>query len=334
MRILHLFDATGPGAVDLRAALLAESLFDEADLTSRVVATRWPAIGALLEALDVPHTASPAPGGRWSRHPGLAFGLAIRGEAAEPAPDLAHAWSIGALLVALLRWPDRPRLLTLIRTPGPAAMRLLAVLVREPSPTAGPTRLAPISETLRRELASGGVDPSLAPLVRPAVAMKRIRSQASAGDARASADLVELGSEQTHGPGDATWIRLAGAQLATARGDAGGGLPLIWAMAAGVPIVAEATYTASEIVEDRHTALLTPPGDERAMRQRIEMLRQDAQLAWSLRDAARSEAFSLYKPSRYRRDLGTIYRQLIHGEPLAPPPPPMTGGDRFGGARR
>ncbi len=49
----------------------------------------------------------------------------------------------------------------------------------------------------------------------------------------------------------------------------GGGLSLLWAMAANVPIVGEATYAISEIVEDHHSALLAKPGQSKSLAHRI-----------------------------------------------------------------
>jgi glycosyltransferase involved in cell wall biosynthesis len=114
-------------------------------------------------------------------------------------------------------------------------------------------------------------------------------------------------------------------------GPKAGGLSLLWAMGANVPIVGQATHAISEIVEDRHSALLAPPHDGPALAHRLQRLLGDRQLAWSLRDTARHEAFSFFSRQRYCRDLTEVYRQAIDGEPVSVPEMEITGGMRFAG---
>jgi glycosyltransferase involved in cell wall biosynthesis len=127
------------------------------------------------------------------------------------------------------------------------------------------------------------------------------------------------------------WDVLPGADAALMLGEGGGGLALLWAMAANVPIVAEATYAISEIVEDRHSALLARPGDAAELAQKLEQLRGDRQLAWRLRDTARHEAYSFFSRQRYCENLANVYRQMRDSRPLDVPPPQVTGGLRFTG---
>jgi glycosyltransferase involved in cell wall biosynthesis len=102
-------------------------------------------------------------------------------------------------------------------------------------------------------------------------------------------------------------------------------------MAAGVPIVAEATYAISEIVEDRHSALLAKPEQPRMLAGRITPLMADPQLAWKLRDTARHEAFSFFSRQRYCQALQGVYEQLVGGRAVEIPQIPITGGLRFSG---
>lgn len=110
-----------------------------------------------------------------------------------------------------------------------------------------------------------------------------------------------------------------------------GVLPMLWAAAAGVPIVGEASYAVSEVIEHEHSGLLVRPGDDRGLIRRLEELRSDAQAQWKLSDTARSEAFSFFSPSRYQRDLETVYEQIASREPIVVPELPMTGGLAFSG---
>lgn len=127
------------------------------------------------------------------------------------------------------------------------------------------------------------------------------------------------------------WDVLPGCDLALALGPHAGGLSLLWAMAANVPIVGEATYAISEIVEDRHSALLAKPDNPRMLAGRITQLISDPQLAWKLRDTARHEAFSFFSRQRYCQSLLGVYGQAVAGGNIEIPDMPVTGGLRFTG---
>ena len=127
------------------------------------------------------------------------------------------------------------------------------------------------------------------------------------------------------------WRILPGCDLALAQGPAAGGLSLLWAMSANMPIVGEATYAICEIVEDRHSALLAQPGVPHTLSRRIGQLLHDRQLAWKLRDTARHEAYSFFSRRHYCQSLAAVYEQVTAGEPVEVPPLPQTGGLRFAG---
>ena len=127
------------------------------------------------------------------------------------------------------------------------------------------------------------------------------------------------------------WQVLPGCDLALALGPDAGGLSLLWAMTANVPIIAEATYAISEILEDRHSALLVRPDKPSELAHRIRRLFDDRDLAWKLRDTARHEAFSFFSRQRYGRSLKTVYEQAHERRPIEVPPLEVTGGLRFSG---
>jgi hypothetical protein len=127
------------------------------------------------------------------------------------------------------------------------------------------------------------------------------------------------------------WNVLPGCDIALATGPSSGNLSLLWAMAANVPIIADANYAVSEIVEDRHSALLAKPGEVRMAAHRINQLLDDPHLAWQLRDQARHEAYSFFSRRHYCRCLEQVYAQLTDGEPIDVPPMQVTGGLRFTG---
>ncbi len=127
------------------------------------------------------------------------------------------------------------------------------------------------------------------------------------------------------------WNVLPGCDAALAIGPESGGLSLLWAMAAGIPILGEARYAVSEIVEDRHSALLAKPGDLKTLAHRLEQILTDRQLAWKLRDTARHEAYSFFSRVRYCQSLKQVYEQVQAGRPVEVPPLEVTGGLRFAG---
>ena len=130
---------------------------------------------------------------------------------------------------------------------------------------------------------------------------------------------------------DQPWQVLPGCDLALTLGPNAGGMSLLWAMAANVPIIGEATYAVSEIIEDRHSALLAKPGSMKHIAQRITTLLTDSKLAWKLRDTARHEAYSFFSRQRYCQALGAVYEQLIQRDDIHIPDLEVTGGLRFAG---
>ena len=127
------------------------------------------------------------------------------------------------------------------------------------------------------------------------------------------------------------WEVLPGCDVVLAHGPRAGGLSLLWGMAANVAIVSEATYAISEVLEDRHSALLAMPGQRNALANRIERILKNKHLAWQLRDTARHEAYSFFSRQRYCQSIGGIYEQMVDGRDVQVPPLEVTGGLRFSG---
>ena len=108
-------------------------------------------------------------------------------------------------------------------------------------------------------------------------------------------------------------------------------LPIAIAMAAGLPIVAAVTYTVSELLEDRHTALMTAKGKPREMARRILDLAEDSALQWSIADMARTEAYEYFAFTRFVNQFRTVYRQFAAGEKVDVPQEGPGAGLRFHG---
>jgi glycosyltransferase involved in cell wall biosynthesis len=87
-------------------------------------------------------------------------------------------------------------------------------------------------------------------------------------------------------------------------------LPIAIAMAAALPIISTVTPTAAELLEDRHTALMTPPAVPRLLAQRILHMRADSSLQWSLADRARTEAYDYFPLTRFLQQMQEIYGKI------------------------
>lgn len=109
-----------------------------------------------------------------------------------------------------------------------------------------------------------------------------------------------------------------------------GMLPVLWAMAAGVPIVAEASYAVSEVLEHQHSAHLVKPGDTWGAARALHQIFSDPQSTWRLRDTARSESFSFFSRLRFCDQVRKVYEQIAEGYPVVVDDLPVTGGVRFG----
>jgi hypothetical protein len=105
------------------------------------------------------------------------------------------------------------------------------------------------------------------------------------------------------------------------RASIGGILPVLWAMASGVRIVAEAGYATGEVLESGHSADLVMPNDDWAIVQALLSGFDDAARSFQLKEEARREAFRHFSRQRYREDLWRLYAQQISGEPIRMPMP-------------
>lgn len=76
-------------------------------------------------------------------------------------------------------------------------------------------------------------------------------------------------------------------------------LEIAMAMGAGLPIVATASAVVSELLEDRHTALMTPTAHPRLIAKRVLEFRENPALQWQLADRARAEAYDFFSQSRF-----------------------------------
>jgi glycosyltransferase involved in cell wall biosynthesis len=108
-------------------------------------------------------------------------------------------------------------------------------------------------------------------------------------------------------------------------------LDIAMCMAAALPIVALAYPTNSELLEDRHTALLTGPGPLRILARRLLDAQENESLRWAIADLARTEAFEYFSQRRFVEQYASAYAQLAAGAAVDLPPPAPGAGLRFHG---
>lgn len=93
-------------------------------------------------------------------------------------------------------------------------------------------------------------------------------------------------------------------------------LPIVTCMAAALPLIARVTYTMSELLEDRHTAVMVPHRTPRLMAQRVIELRNDAGLRRQIADRARTEAFEFFAMTRFIEQHEQAYHQAADRKPV------------------
>ena len=88
-------------------------------------------------------------------------------------------------------------------------------------------------------------------------------------------------------------------------------LALLEAMAAGLPAIATGVGGVTEVLEDRKTGLLVPPGDSGALADNIIAVLRNPPLAKELGEAARHMAASRYSLPGMVRAYESVYSELI-----------------------
>ena len=87
------------------------------------------------------------------------------------------------------------------------------------------------------------------------------------------------------------------------------------AMAAGLPIAANAVGGVPEILEENVTGLMVPPHDLEAMAKVLVRILSDAELRARLGAAARARTESSHTPEAYRRTLVEFYQNTLESLP-------------------
>lgn len=333
MRVLHLIDAAwawgGPCTQRLAAETIARlenagwtdhvvlmvgrqsDVRDAAMCDLHVTGSMWPLRGRTLSAVR--------PLGRWlaeCRRCGA-------------APDVIHAWSSSAGALAAMAAADYPRVVT----PKPLAVDL--------DPAARTPREA-IRDRWQREEAVGRDEFVLGLLGEPSecfdarqamhvgartgLSSRRIRmvmSGRALGRPQQQQFLRQLDLDQVVVQDEGAqrpWeilegldaaLMLAPAPSRRCRGQSLSSLPALWAAAAKVPVIAEATAPLDGLVEHEKTGLIFPAGDLNVACDRLARLHDDRPLAGRLTKAAHRIASERFKLELFCTRVSEAYRQAI-----------------------
>jgi glycosyltransferase involved in cell wall biosynthesis len=107
-------------------------------------------------------------------------------------------------------------------------------------------------------------------------------------------------------------------------------LPIAICMAGAMPIVSTVTPTVAELLEDRHTALMTTGRPRQIARRTLDLV-EDPTLQWQLADMARTEAYEYFSFTRFVNQFRAVYRQMAAGEKVDVPQDAPGAGLRFHG---
>jgi len=88
-------------------------------------------------------------------------------------------------------------------------------------------------------------------------------------------------------------------------------LPLLTCMAAGLPIVSTVTYTVSELLEDRHNAVMVPHPTPRLLARRALDVFEDPGLQYRISDQARADVYEHFSKTKLIEAFSQIYAGLV-----------------------
>jgi glycosyltransferase involved in cell wall biosynthesis len=91
----------------------------------------------------------------------------------------------------------------------------------------------------------------------------------------------------------------------------GSPVSLIEAMAAGRPVVSTQVGGVADIVEDKVTGLLVPPGDATALAEAITTLLDDSQRRSRMGKTGRERVYPAFDAQRLVRDIDQLYTNLL-----------------------
>jgi glycosyltransferase involved in cell wall biosynthesis len=99
-------------------------------------------------------------------------------------------------------------------------------------------------------------------------------------------------------------------------------MPVLWTMAAGVPVVAQATASIKGLIEDGASGLLFAPGDVHGAAACLLRVYDRSREAARMVDAARAMVERQFDIAGFAARLDAVYAQCVKGEPIRVPEGP------------
>ena len=110
------------------------------------------------------------------------------------------------------------------------------------------------------------------------------------------------------------------AALIVGRRFACGLLPGLWAIAAGVPVIADTAQPIAEVLEDGSSGLLVDRGDINAIARSILQLHDDTALTKRLSQAAKQLVEDRFDADTFAKSLDDVYHQVFRGQRVVTTP--------------
>jgi glycosyltransferase involved in cell wall biosynthesis len=86
-------------------------------------------------------------------------------------------------------------------------------------------------------------------------------------------------------------------------------------MATGLPVVSTKVGGIPNVIDERQTGLLVPPGDEAALRDRIARLLSDPSVSRAYGERARTVVVARFSAERMQRDYLDLYARVLSRAP-------------------
>src|SRR5690606_18566626 len=99
-------------------------------------------------------------------------------------------------------------------------------------------------------------------------------------------------------------------------------LALVYALAAGLPIVAIRAGSVGEVVEDRRSGLLACPNDDYSLTENLLLLFQKPELRERLGQRGQERAERMFSEAAMAQSYRAVYREMLGRDPMGVVPDP------------
>lgn len=338
MKILHMLDSSTPDqAIEMLGTLVAQSLSDP-NTDHQIISLGHRSISQAAHAAGVPldriHNIRSM---GWAD---LSAIRAVRQLLPQLRPTHVHAWGLSGIVATTVAAFSGPRIATVSGAPGPLVRRILPTLARswtftaanlltpgiDPALASGADRpqlrkslgltaadtvilLGGTTLSARHDHAlwAAGILQQVYPNTR---ALVRANPKLSYNHARAFAQVLPTNDMVLFAPSDMPWhllVQAADLFLFTPDGSLATN-SLLWAMAARIPIIASDVPSVRQLLTDRQSALLVPPGKPRIFAGRLEELLRMPALQGPLTENAYTTVTTRFTLDTMQQSFQSLYQ--------------------------